>query len=98
MLCPICLQNMLFQWVSATVLLMVEDVVACANLPLTLSALLEGGLFSTVFRTQRGLGKPWSEWFLFSVNFAKTSDNVQHTYRQSVSFTFFCPQSLWSEP
>ena len=72
----ICLRNMLFIWVSATIYLMIEDVVAFVTPPAH-KAFTKGRF---IFDHASSAWEAMQQGLVVSVDFSKAYDSVHHDY------------------
>ena len=75
---PICLQNVLFKWVSATIYLMLE-VVAFVS-PAAQKAFIKGRFIFDHVWDARGAWEAMPQGLMVSLDFSKAYDTVHHNY------------------
>ena len=76
---PLCLQNVIFKWASATILLMMDDIVAFAT-PLQQKAFINGRfIFDHICNVRGALGVV-DQRILISMDFSKAYESVSHNY------------------
>ena len=76
---PICLQNVLFKWASATIYLMLEDVVAFVT-PAAQKAFIKGHLVFDHVWDARGAWEAMPQGLMVSFNFSKAYDTVHYNH------------------
>ena len=75
----LCLQNVLFKWVTATVYLMMEDLVAFVT-PLEQKAFIKGRFIFDHIWNVRGAWEAMRQGLVISIDFAKAYDSIHHNY------------------
>ena len=92
---PICLQNVLFKWVSATVYLMLEDVVAIVT-PSAQKAFIKGRFIFDHVWDARGAWVAMQQWLMASLDLSKACDRVHYNYFVAFSLHVGLPIPLIS--
>ena len=76
---PICLQNVLLKWLSASLYLMLEDVVAFVT-PSEQKAFIKGRFIFDHIWNARGALQAMQEGVMIPIDFSKAYDSIQHNY------------------
>ena len=80
---PICLQNSVFKWFTGTLLLLLEDLISFVT-PREQKAFLKGRSILDHIWGSRGAWDHYTVEAFLTVDFAKASDSVQHSYMVAV--------------
>ena len=92
---PICLQNVLFKWVSASIYLMLEDIVAFVT-PSAQKAFIKGRFIFDHIWDARGAWEAMRQGLVVSIDFSKAYDSVHHNYFVAFFLHIGLPVSLIS--
>ena len=76
---PICLQNVIFKWVSVTILLMMEDIVAFATPPQQTAFIKGCSTYDHIWDVQ-GAWEAVDQRIFVSAEFSKAYHTVHHNY------------------
>ena len=76
---PLCLQNVIFKWVTATIYLMMEDLVAYVT-PTEQKAFIKGRFIFDHIWNVRGAWEGMSQGLVVSIDFAKAYEAMHHNY------------------
>ena len=76
---PICLQNVLLKWLSASLYLMLQDVVAFVT-PSEQKAFIQGRFIFDHIWNARGAWQAMQEGVMIPIDFSKAYDSIQHNY------------------
>ena len=90
---PLCLQNVLFKWVTATVYLMLEDSVAFVTPP-EQKAFIKGRFIFDHMWNVRGSWEAMRYGLVISIGFAKAYDSIHHNYMAAFFLNLALPIPL----